>query len=250
MFPDHLCLTFVVPKAIKLWVFVLLAAAIAQACSQSFPEWKRGMNFSVNVMLDGKPFAGMRVFLEPEDDSKKSFRLETRSDQNGIAHFTAVKPGRYFIEAARLGVEVGPGTVIVEKRGSSESIELDWPLRHKYTVSSVTGRLQRHLFRRSNLIEGYIHPEIGPLAGATLTLSRVDSEEEKTEIVTNADGGFTFPTVEPGNYLLHIAERPSSEYAYLIDDYLLIEVDPAASRGNLNLQIDWSSCGMSSAEIP
>jgi len=204
----------------------------------------------VLVIVDGKPFSGMRVFLALDDDSEKSQQIETRSDQNGLAHFTGIKPGRYFVEAARLGVEVGPGTVIVEKRGSSESIELEWPLRHKYTVISVTGRFQRHLFRRSNLIEGYVHPEIGPVSGATLTLSRVDSEEEKAEIVTNPDGGFSFPIVEPGYYLLHIAEHPSSEFAYLIDDYLLIEVDPAASRGNMNLQIDWSSCGMGSSEIP
>ena len=43
-------------------------AVFAQAYSQSFPEWKPGRDFSVVVNMDSKPFAGMRVFLEPEDD--------------------------------------------------------------------------------------------------------------------------------------------------------------------------------------
>jgi hypothetical protein len=236
--------------ATKIWVLLLLTTAFAQACVQSFPEWQRGRDFSLIVTMDGKPFAGMHVVLEPEDDSKISERVETRSDQDGIAKFMSVKPGRYDVEAARLGVVVHPGTVVVNKHGSSERIELEWPLRNKYEVMTLSGRLQRHLFRRSNPIEGYVHPEIGPLAGARLTLSRVDSEEEKANIVTDSDGDFSFPALEPGYYLLHIAERPSSEFTYPIDDYLLIEVDPASSRGNLNLQLAWSSCGMGSSEIP
>jgi len=215
---------------------------------QSFPEWQRGRDFSVVVTMDGKPFAGMHVVLEPEDDSENSDRVETRSDQDGIAEFMSVKPGRYDVEAARLGVVVHPGTVVVNKHGSSERIELEWPLRNKYEVMTLSGRLQRHLFRSSNPIEGYVHPEIRPLSGARLTLSRVDSQEEKANIVTDSDGDFSFPTLEPGYYLLHIAERLSSEFAYPIDDYLLIEVDPASSKGNLNLQLAWSSCGMSSSE--
>ena len=238
------------PWATKIGVVLLLTLAIGQACVQSFPEWKRGSNFSVAVIMDGKPFAGMRVFLEPEDDSDNSDRVEARSDENGIAKFTSVRPGRYYVEATRLGVEVGPGTVIVDKRGRSERIELEWPLRGKYSVMTMSGRLQRHIFRRSNPIEGYVHPDIGPLSGARLTLSRVDSEQEKANIVTGSDGDFSFPKLEAGYYLLHIAERPSSEFAYPIDDYLLIEVDPASSRGNLTLQVDWSSCGMSSSQIP
>lgn len=202
------------------------------------------------VTMDGKPFAGMHVVLEPEDDSENADRVETRSDQDGIAKFMSVKPGRYDLEAARLLVVVHPGTVVVNKHGSSERIEVEWPLRTKYEVMTLSGRLQRHIFRRPNPIEGYIHPEIGPLSGVQLTLSRVDSEEEKANIVTDSEGGFSFPTLEPGYYLLHIAERLSSEFLYPIDDYLLIEVDPTSSRGNLNLQLDWSSCGMFSSEIP
>lgn len=199
--------------------------------------------------MNGAPVQRMRVLLTPEDDRKKSNQVETTSDDNGGAHFEEVKPGRYYVEAIRLGVEVGSGTVVVSDQGSSEVIAVQWPLRPAYTVISIAGQFQRHLFRKRNPVDGFVHPQVGPLAGTKLTLSRVDSEKQVGVVVTDSNGNFDFRSVEPGAYLLHIEENPSPEFAYPIDDYLLVYVDPASARGNLRLQIDWTSCGIKTADI-
>jgi Prealbumin-like fold domain len=191
----------------------------------------------------------MRVLLTPEDERKKSAEVQATSDENGVARFEHVKRGRYYVEAVRLGVEVGPGTVIVSDHGSSEQIAVQWPLRPAYTVITVAGRFQRHLFHQDNPIDGFVHPQVGPLAGAKLTLSGVDSERQVGVVVTDSDGNFDFRSVEPGAYLLHIEENPSRGFAYPIDDYLLVYVDPVSVRGDLRLQVDWTSCGITTADI-
>src|SRR5262249_16513325 len=129
-----------------LWVFACLAAFVASAgaCSQTFPEWSRGRSFSVKVMMNGTSVKGMRVLLTPENESKKSDQMEITSDANGVARFSRVKPGRYYVEAVRLGVTVGPGTVIVSASGTAEEIAVEWPLRPVYSVIGVAGRFQRH----------------------------------------------------------------------------------------------------------
>ena len=213
-----------------------------------FPEWKRGSNFAVTVAIHGKAVQGMRVLLVPDDERKQAEKVANTSDENGVARFDGVKPRRYFVEAIRLGVEVGPGTVIVSRHGSSEPIAVEWPLRPAFTVVAVAGRFQRHLYRRANPIEGYIHPQVGPLAAAKLTLSRVDTEKQVGSVTTDSDGNFDFHSIEPGAYLLHIQEELSPEFAYPIDDYLLLYVDPASTRKDLRLQVDWTSCGIKAAD--
>jgi len=197
--------------------------------------------------MNGTSVSGMRVLLTPENESKKSDQVEITSDVNGVARFSRVKPGRYYVEAVRLGVKVGPGTVIVSANGDADEIMIQWPLRPAYTVMTVAGRFQRHMFPKQNPIDGYVHPQVGPLAGAKLTLSRVDSEKQVETLATDADGNFAFHSVEPGAYLLHIDERPS-ESAYSIDDYLLVYVNPTNARADLRLQVDWTSCGITTAE--
>jgi len=198
--------------------------------------------------MNGASVKGMRVLITPENESKKSDQMEVTSDANGVARFSKVKPGRYYVEAVRLGVKVGPGTVIVSPDGTAEEILIEWPLRPAYAVMTVAGRFQRHLYPKENPIDGYVHPQVGPLAGAKLTLSRVDSEKQVETLATDTDGNFAFHSVEPGTYLLHINERPS-ESAYAIDDYLLMYVTPTNARADLRLQVDWSSCGITTAEI-
>lgn len=189
------------------------------------------------------------MLLVPEDEGKKTNQVEATSDGNGVARFGGVKSGRYYVQAIRLGVEVGPGTVIVSPHGSAEPIAVEWPLRPAFTVVAVAGRFQRHLYRRSNPIDGFIHPQVGPLAATKLTLSRIDTEKQVGSVTTDSDGNFDFHFTEPGAYLLHIQEDPSPDFAYPIDDYLLLYVEPSSARGDLRLQVDWTSCGIKTADI-
>ena len=237
------------PEMLRILAFLLATVTMAGACSEVFPEWTRGRDFSVVVTLNKLPLRSMRVILEPDDLKDKLQRIEGLTDENGFAIFHSVAPGRYYVEASRLGIEVGPGTVIVKTKGSSEKIQLEWPMRPEYQVLSVGGRFQHLIIEKKNPIDGVIHPHINPLANATLTLSRIDSEKTVEFTTTDLDGSFAFKTVDPGSYLLHIREEASTEAAFQIDDYLVIEVDPHASRGHLDLQLNWTSCGMIATEI-
>jgi hypothetical protein len=230
--------------------FLLATVTLAGACSQAFPEWTRGSNFSVVVTSNKQPLKSMRVILEPDDLKEKLQRLEALTDENGAAIFRSVQPGRYIVDASRLGVEVGPGTVIVSTKGSSEKIQIEWPMRAEYQVLTVAGRFQRLTIEKKSPIDAVTHPRTQPLANASLTLSRIDTEETVGFTTTDLDGAFAFKTVDPGSYLLHIREEPSTESAFQIDDYLVLVVDPHFSRSRLDLQLNWTSCGMIAMEIP
>jgi len=144
----------------------------------------------------------MRVTLVPADLEAKR-RIDMLTDENGSARFHSVAPGRYHVITSRLGVEVGPGTVIVETKGPAERIPVEWPMRAEYQVLSVAGRFQHPVIEKKNPIEGLIHPHVDPLANATLTLSRIDSEELVGATTTDSDGAFAFKIADPGSYLLH-----------------------------------------------
>ena len=232
----------------RIAMFLLVAVASAGACSQSFPEWKRGRSFIVRVTVDGAPFAGMRVVLEPEDETLKSEQRETISNSTGTARFSHIKPGRYYVEAQRLGVGTGPGTVIVGKRGSSEPIGVEWPMRGAYTVTTLDGRFEWKPF--TALLKTEPPPSSSaPLSNAKLTLNRIDSEKEIASVVTDLNGSFSFPAVEPGAYLLHIQETGPDQKSSGPDDYLVIHVDPNSGRSYLNLGLVWTSCGLMTTEL-
>jgi len=220
---------------------VVLVTA-AGACIEVFPEWNRGRNFSVKVTMNGTPVQGIRVLLTPEDERRRSY--ETEADDKGMARFDEIQPGRYTLRAVRLGVEVSPGTINISDADSSEQIAVRWPLRSEYSVVTVAGRFQHWMLRKRDSGAGFAVSVIGPLAGAKLTLSRVDSEKRMGSVLTDSDGNFDFRSIEPGLYLLRIEEKLSSASAYPINDYLLVHVDPASARRDLRLQIDETSCGI------
>jgi hypothetical protein len=235
-------------KTLSVCLWMAALSATASACLRIFPEWKRGPSFSVLVTMNGVPVPHMRVLLQPQAD-KRLRQIEIISDDSGVADFREIKPGRYYLLASRLGLEVGPGTVMVSPHGIAEQIGVEWPLSPAYTVTAIAGRFQRHLYPKQNPIDGYVHPQIGPIAGAKLTLKRIDFEKQIGIVVTDSNGNFDFRTVEPGAYLLHIEENNSEELAYPIDDYLLVYVDPSSNRGDLRLQVDWTSCGIKTTDI-
>lgn len=234
---------------LRILLSILAMVTLASGCSETFPEWTRGTDFSVVVTLNRLPLRSMKVILEPDDVKDKLQRIEGLTGEDGTASFHTVAPGRYYVEASRLGIEVGPGTVIVRPKGSTEKIQIEWPMRPEYQVLSVVGQFQHLTIEKKDPIEGVIHPRIDPLANASLTLSRIDSEKMVEFTTTDLNGNFAFKTVDPGSYLLHVREETSPEAAYQIDDYLVINVDPHASRGHLDLQLNWTSCGMIATDI-
>jgi hypothetical protein len=236
-------------RTLAIFLLLLSVAPRVIACDQQFPEWKRGPAFSIEVTMDTRPLSNIKVFLQPKGANKRARPIETSTNENGIAYFDQVAPGQYYIEASRLGLQVAPGTVIVSKKASSEQIHIGWPLRTKYVLSMIAGRFERHFFNKQHPVEGYIHRELHPLSGTKLTLIPIDSKRDAISTVTDSGGNFSFPPAAPGYYLLHVEEPPSPEFAYPLNDYLLIDVDPASTRPSLNLQLDWTSCGMESKDI-
>jgi hypothetical protein len=218
----------------------------AEGCSQSFPEWTRGRAFSVKVLMYDQTFHGMRVVLEPEDERKKRNEVEAITDEGGLAHFSGVKPGRYYVEAVRLGITTGSGSVIVQKHGSAEPIEVNWPSRNMYEASTITGTFQ-HLVVHTVL--ELAHPQIAAFSAAKLTLSSISSEKTIGTVVSDSEGRFAFPALEPGPYLLHVQEKHPPDSIYPLDDYLVVLLKSESSRTALNLRLSWSSCGMMAHEV-
>jgi hypothetical protein len=234
-------------------VLLIGLSTLGICCDQIFLEWNRGPNFRVAVNMRDSALVGVRVVLEPYDELPRHYRKQTRTVEGGIAEFTDVKAGRYYVVAKRLGIEVGPGTVIVgsTRRPASETdpIRVEWPLRAMYGIQTVSGRLQHHVYPKKDLVQAFVHPKIEPLIGAALTLSRIDTEKRVAVVTSGQNGQFDFGSVSPGKYILHIKEKTSREFVHSLDDDLLIVVDPTGSKEHLQLELAWSTCGMISREI-
>ena len=233
---------------LRLFTFLVATATVALGCSESFPEWSRGTNFSIIVRMDKTPLYSMTVILEPADLRQKLTKHEAVTDTDGVASFQRVPPGKYDVEASRLGVVVGPGTVVVHKSGSSEQIPVEWPGRPRYSVSAIAGQFQLPVGNQT-FMERFTHPRWEPLASAELMLYPIDSEITVESTTTNMNGEFAFSTTQPGNYLLHIRRKKTPDTALNVDDYLVLTLDPASTRSFLRLGLDFTSCGMISTEL-
>ena len=210
-----------------------ILSGLAGACTLVYPTVRAGPNFLVTITDRGRPVQGLRLQLV-KDDARTSTRpdvIEAISDDRGLAQFNHVLPGSFFLSAAYDGGIADGVTVKVSSDGpGGVMVPLKWPSEKPVRVRTVSGTLR------------------DPLRPRRFSVSLLEGLSARVIWTTDTDSGgeFTLPNVTPGIYFLALkpfgAQTESSEKG---GDWIAIEVNSQADEEKLNLDLGWSSCGLS-----
>jgi hypothetical protein len=226
-------------------LFLLNASEFSNACSFSSRPTEVSANFSVQVLNDTKPIAGLKVELstEPEGDQHSQTISILVSDSMGRAAFRAVKPGLYFIgikhsafsPSEEIHVKAHPA------KGAAKEITLEWPGVELLKVQTLSGFLDGPISCGQPL-EDQIHPRYGPMGDVRLTLSSAISEELIESQESSPSGAFGFRPLAAGLYYLNIEPQNKQGERYSMG-FVPIEVDSTAKASILNLRVFGAICG-------
>ena len=201
----------------------LATTAVSPACSYSFTPISVGPSFRVKVSGEDGPVKGLRVKLTES--------VSAVTDASGIAHFYGVPGGTYYVEADRGGV----AQLDVKPNGrSGVVVPMMWPALKPIRVRSLSGTM-----RAPGFIPG------GPDQRAlSLELLAGISGRVLSSITATTRGEFDFGPLVPGLYFIHLMPYPAFR-GELVEGDISVAVDPAAPAGRLDLDLTWSSCGLS-----
>lgn len=223
--------TFIAAVAI-----LLLSSDRASACSHLWQSYKVKGDFVIEVSNGGEPLQGAEVMVFRKLDPPYVLKnIDSQiSDREGLASIRGLAPGKYRILVRHSGITGEEVDVRVLSDPSSEQvrIKLNWPLKSALRTRDVVGAF-------------YAGHEEKPLLGATLSLAQVFPDRPAIRVNTNMEGGFAFPSVAPGFYILTITEREDANAAHGVDGDIFIEVKNDASDSRLpGLLLTRTSCGL------
>lgn len=194
---------------------------MAEACKYVLPVHRTGPNFRVVVEDRGSPVEGVTIELSPG-----LFRAVT--DNQGVAYFRKVPPGRYWIApnphtALQSRAELDVGT---EMAGHPD-VRIKWP----------AGEV-----RRARAMKGNIH--VPDYIGDRTWRFLLELREARTGRVLRTatiacSSAFDFPGVTAGLYFLRLY---STGFRY--DGQTAVEVHPGAPKPAFDIYTQWTSCGM------
>ena len=149
---------------------------------------------------EGVPVEGVTVYLyreNPEDPEGEYLRfMETLSDAAGYYEFAGLPAGRYIVKVA-YGIGGGGGST-------------DTPVEVKPNPEQPDGG-DITITTDSYTLTGIVKDKNGdPVKGATVTLTDAATGEQVGQVVTEADGVYTFTGLAEGVYHITIA-YPDSE---------------------------------------
>ena len=235
-----------VVEAILASLFLSFSSAVACTYS-SFPQ-ELGRDFSIEVSDRGRPVAGLQIELSTnpsEDREIRSVKVVT-TDASGVATFSGVKPGNYFVGIKQAAFRQNTEIRVLKsaKPGNSEMVHFDWPGRQVLSTKAVSGVLNGDV-STGNLVNDLKPPlPHRVVAGARLTLAALASGDVVASRITAEDGTFDFGSVPSGRYSLRV-EKPSQSTVrwHYPDGYLFIEVDSASESASLDILLSSAICG-------
>lgn len=161
---------------------------------------------------DGQPLNGIIVFLNGRS---------AVTDENGLFRFRNVVPGRYHLMVDRSKFSIGeiiniPAPVTLEVTGNQET---------RINLALVqAARLQgKFVVRESALPLSMMNQEPPRLGNIVMDLK---DELETIRIITNPDGTFLFPTLRPGEWVLHIFKNNIDSQYNLAKEFFELKLLP------------------------
>lgn len=225
----------------KLYPLVLtltLGAVEARACSYTCgPDAPvvRG-DFTVIVKHAGAGLAGAGITIDAQGPGQ-SKGLSGVTNEEGVLAIRRLRPGTYWINANRLGVNAGFGCFRVARSPfvRRATIEIAWG-EGAVEVQQLAGQLigLRPDPARSPLAEYLKHRiERQPIVNAAVTLSSVTVGVVAT-VTSDESGHFTFPPQLVGTFVMRVAGGESGERYEAT--HLVVKVTAGASRQTLVLR--------------
>jgi hypothetical protein len=208
----------------------------APACTLIYPTVETGPNFRVRVTDRGRPVEGLPLKLVDSDffGFEHHAALHSITDEDGFATFTKVSPGSYFLSAKLDGGITDGATVEVKSGGPlNVTVPLKWPNTPPLRVRTARGSLS-------------ISDQ--PPTGFRLSLSLLEGLSGRIVDITQTDsrGQFAFGDVPSGIYFLQLDPSGLKDWSGdQITGLIAIEVSRDAAEDQLDLDLGWSSCGLS-----
>jgi hypothetical protein len=182
-----------------------------------FSEETVGPDFSFQLSFHDSPIAGVRVFL-----SKSGSVVSTATtNSHGVAHFSAIPPGKYD-PSSPAGLLFPSGSLVIEvdaHHASGEKVKLDWP---GYSIAT------RNLRGKFTVSEQLNDPDI-PLRNAPVELLDPYTSKLIESGRTDVNGDYEFATRIPGVYALRLRLAKKDGSGFETRD-LPAELDPAAKE--------------------
>ncbi len=216
---------------------------VAIACTMTVSPIEVGTQFQVSVTDRGRPVSGLRVVLSPAvfpPDNPDAGKIYSTTDSEGIAHFSDLSPGSLYVsaqydggESLGLVIDISPGTHI------GATVQMSWPSRTPIVVRTASGILRTNSFYPSRDQNSFSLELIEGISGHVVDAATSDSK-----------GRFSFKVdVPPGIYFLRV--DPSGIRASdgeQIEGAIPIELRADADHDSLDLELGWTSCGLTYAQ--
>lgn len=213
----------------------LISPQFVRACTIVYPTIEVGRSFRVRVTDRGSPIGGMTVLL-----GSGGGQIQSITGADGYASFEGLFPGSLLVTTRYDGDMADAVQVEVSDKGPlNATVELAWPNRTPLAVRSVSGILRGPDFF-PNRDQGQV------------SLSLIEGQTARVIETTQSDrkGRFGFATaVPPGIYYLRV--NPSEIRAWdgeQIEGAIPIRVDKSASQDSPDLDLGWTSCGLTYAQ--
>lgn len=210
-----------VKRAAALVLAIAGLAGRGGACSVFYPEIEVGPNFRVKVEGQGRAVEGLVVNAARKDGTS----IRAITGRAGVAAFGDLKPGAYFLSAAHDAGLLDGANLEVKKDGPSNvTVPLRWPSIPAVRVRFLRGRLRMG----------------DSLPGRSQTPLSIDLKRGMTGRIlksgqSDGNGAFDFGNATPGIYFLNLKGLGP----------IAIDVDPDAPTDQLDLELSYSSCGLS-----
>ncbi len=219
----------------KLALVTLAAVARCGACSIFYPGFQVGPSFRVRVEDHGRPVEGLRVEIGSNLGSSGN-RVVRDTDKDGFAVFRGMGPGSYHLSADHdAGIPDGADIEVKPEGPTNVTVFLKWPSIAPVSVRSLKGAI-----RGPDYLPGRPQPRL------SLDILEGNSGRRQKTLQTSDTGEFDFEGAASGMYFLDL--KPSGLLGWSgeqITGLIAVVVDPNAGTDHLDLDLGWSSCGLS-----
>jgi hypothetical protein len=211
---------------------------IARPCSIAYPTVRVGTRFLVRVTDRGSPVNALRLVLNSyaADETLGADSTSSVTDKDGIATFSNVLPGSFVLAAAYDGGVVDAVLMNVSANGPTNvMVALRWPSRTPLSVTSISGVARGPAYYPSQKQPHLSFSLMEGLSGRVIATTDSDNK-----------GRFNFKAdTAPGVYFLRLNRSGLRGWSGgEMEGLIAIEVSPESKSRALDLDLGWSSCGL------
>lgn len=221
-------------RVLSIFAGLLLTAVassfISSACSSFSYPISVGSSFEVRVSSYGGPVKGLRLNLNVGTGAT----LSKVTDDNGVARFSDVPLGTQSLRADR---DNGFGFPLTVTKNGPAEIGMRWPSIRPIQVRSISGTI-----RAPDAVPGFVEQRI-------LSLDLLDAISGRVVASMNTGSRGEFDLGRPASGIYFVRLNPYTAFHQRIEGLISIAVDPRALADKLDLNVVWTSCGLSYTDL-